>query len=291
MLPSSFTKAGLLPASQARRTRRLMIGSEGLTNTGKTEFFLSFPGPKVLLVIDRGYDSALDNPTPPASRNLEDCAIKVIAAPKETAANKSKFVDYFKLIRSTISDYLDLPELVSICIDGDTDFWELQLLAQFERLQMIHPLQYTPEYAARKAMTARWWDSGKIILATNKLKDKYEDIINPETGLAVLDDKGKAKQRKVAGEYKRQGDPNQDYLWQLQLRHLYKPGVSKVVEKGPLAGKVVGKSAPVWGLRITKCKANPQLEGDELWGSECNFAGLVQHVYPQVPLEDWGFKS
>jgi hypothetical protein len=45
MLPASFLKDGFVPPDKMRRTRRLMIGTDGPSNTGKTEFAISAPGP------------------------------------------------------------------------------------------------------------------------------------------------------------------------------------------------------------------------------------------------------
>ena len=279
---------GLKSADQIRKRRRLMIGSDGLTNTGKTEFGLSAPGLKALLPLDTSYDSILDNPNPPASRDLDNTLFGEIKIPMQGTVRQVDYVSYFVNYRTKLYELLDTPEITTIIIDGDSDSWELQVLAEFGRTSQIHPMQYPMVDAARRAMIKKCWESGKIIIATNKIKGKYEDVIGVD-GLPMKDDKGKAVQRKVEGEYKRQGFRDQDYLWQLQIRHLFRKGEDRVVERGPLKGKVISKGKPEWGLRILKCKANPMLEGDELWGADCCFRGLVEHVYPNVDPTDWGF--
>jgi hypothetical protein len=77
--------------------------------------------------------------------------------------------------------------------------------------------------------------------------------------------------RVKTGKLERQGFADQDYLYQLQLRHLFDG------QKGR------------FGIRILRCKSDTTLQGMELWGDECNFESLVQAVYPNVPLADWGF--
>jgi len=173
-------------------------------------------------------------------------------------------------------------------IDGDSDSWELQRLAEFGKLTQIPPLFYGNVNAARRALYARCWDSGKIIIATNKVKADYEDKLDEE-GNPVIDEKSGKPVQVKSKNVKRQGFQDQDYLWQIQLRHLFKPAEEKEITGGPRAGQII-KTSPQWGIRILKAKANPMVEGEELWGDQCNFSGLVQLVYPQVPLELWGYR-
>lgn len=301
-----FKKLGVKTASEIQKRRRLMIGTDGLTNTGKTEFMLSAPGPKVIMVMDRGFDSALDNPHPPASRDLSSTAFDIIPIPNLAGGmagsgdsgkmTQTDFVNYWNKYRSRLYELLDVPELVTLGIDGDSDTWELQVMADFGKTTQIHPMQYQMTYAARRAMINRCWQSGKIIIASSKLKDKYEDILD-DKGVPIKESSGRNKQQKVTGEYKRQGFPDQDYLWQLQLRHLArKTGGAVNTEGMTLAQRLKAqKSAQPahmeWGLRIMKCKANPMLEGEELWGDKCNLRSLVEYVYPNVDPTVWGFQS
>ncbi len=157
---------------------------------------------------------------------------------------------------------------MTVGLDGDSDSWELQRLAEFGKLTQVPEHLYSNVNAARRAMIARAFDSGKNYIATNKLKREYED--NKE---GVLGTDGKLKQV-WTGEYTRQGFRDQNYLWQIQLRHMSKPSYFN---------EIVKKQIPTqYGIRILKCKANSELVGTELWGPDCTFAGLVQTVYPKV---------
>jgi len=73
-------------------------------------------------------------------------------------------------------------------------------------------------------------------------------------------------------EYKRAGFSDQDYLIQVQARALY------------------DKAKNAYGIRILKCKIQPDLVGFELWGEECNFQGLIQVLFPGDELAEWGYK-
>jgi hypothetical protein len=291
-VPAIFAKYNMVSAlsKQKPKYKRLMLGTDGLTDTGKTEFLLSAPGPSAILAVDCSYDGALDNPFPPESRgSLENIAIENVVVPTANIGLKDEeYTQYFKDTRSKLYSFVAIPELRTVCIDGDSDLWALQLLAEFGRIDQIHPLSYPMVYGMKRHMTKRLWDSGKIIIATHKLKDAYEDVLDSR-GHPTKDAKGKNVQVKINGEYKRQGFNDQDYLWQIQIRHLFKAGVDKVVPAGPLKGKVISKGEPQWGLRIMKCKPNKRLEGDELWGDRCNLRGLIEHVYPDNDPAEWGF--
>ncbi len=289
-LPQSFAQSGFVPMSQARKRvklcngrllKPLMIGTEGPSNSGKSEFILSCPDPGALVCIDRGIDGCFDNPTPPTSRR-PDWAFSVVAVPPNTSAAQPEYVKYFTDIRNQLYAAASNPDCLTVGLDCHNDFWELHRLASLGKLTGVMPLRYTQPYAEHRAILSKLWDSGKIIIGTNKVRDEYEDVIDASTGLPQKEADGTNKRRKT-GNYVRQGFPDQDYLWQIQIQHLYQDGA--VIKAGPRAGHT---TSPEWGIRILKCKPRPELKGQELWGGKCNFQGLVELVYPQVPPEEFG---
>jgi hypothetical protein len=283
MIPPSFVKDGFQPMSLARSRRFLpglkrpgiMIGTEGETNTGKTEFSLSAPGPGILLAVDRMIDGVLDNATPPKSRNPE-FYIKEIPFPKATMAEdfKKAWEDYRVALMTAIGN----PDARTVVIDGDSDSWEIQRLAAFNgQYSLIAPIRYTDVNAARRALISRLYDSGKIIIATNKLRREY-GVVKDADGNPVIYE-GKEK-RAETGRLVRQGFEDQNFAWGVQLRHLYRP---------PKTNVITGREIPQgWGVKVLKCKANPSLIDMELWEDECNFASLIQKIYPHVELKEWG---
>lgn len=302
-LPASFLRDGFQPAAKARSRMKLpdgrllkpiLIGTEGESDTGKTEFLFSCPGPGIIIALERGHEGMLDNPNPPAARRLDDFAIKAIPLPASTTAKQPQYLEYFQLARSEYYKALANLDAVVVAVDGDSDFWEIQRLGEWGRLTGIFPqTKYGDVYAARRAMTARAYDSGKIVIGTNKVRDEYETVYGPD-GLPLKEQDGSEKKRKT-GNKQRQGFPDQNYLWQIQIRHLYRPATRIDLNTLPPAERLKamrnggGIQPKQWGIRILKCKINKDLEGDELWGDQCNFAGLVQHVFPHVPLREWGF--
>lgn len=273
-LPASFLKDGFIPPGQLRKGkyRRLMIGTEGGANTGKTEFILSAPGPGINICLDRGFDACLDNPDPPSTRR-EDFAFHVVTAPLASQSQDPKFyLEYWRGFYGVYKKALDNADARTVAVDGDSDSWELQRLAENGKLTGVMPLGYTGLNASRRAMYARAYDSGKIIIATNKMAKKYETKYDTQ-GHPVLGTDGKEVREWDGKSYERQGFGDHEYLWQIQLRHLYR--------KTPKGQE--------WGIRILMCKADRTLEGMELWGADCNFQSLVQTVYPHIPLSEWGY--
>lgn len=269
-LPPSFNLAGFASAAQVTRVRRLMIGTDGPSDSGKSEFAMSAPGPGMHLCLDRNIDGALNNPTPPAARS-PNFAFAIVKVPMATQlGSKEAYLEYWKAFFKYYIAACDNPDCRTIVIDGDSDSWELQRLAEFGKLTKIPPLMYTSVNSARRAMYARAYDSGKIVIATNKVKREYATQYDPVTGVPKMSDVGN-EIREWTGGYERQGFADQDYLWNIQLRHHY------------------NKEKQIWGITILKCKSNKSLEGMVLEGDDCNFAGLVQTVYPDVPLKEWGF--
>lgn len=273
-LPQSFAAGGFsikLPRKSA--FKRLMIGTEGVTNSGKSEFLLSCPGPGMIICLDRNLEAMLDNPNPPPTRR-KDFAFHVVQAPLNTAALKETYKEYWKSFYDKLKLVSENTDCRTAGVDGDSDSWELQRLAEWGKLAGVgKSLVYAGVNAARRAMYARLYDSGKIVVATNKVSKLYKPIIKPD-GTWLLGDDGKPQKEWDGVSMERQGFGDQDYLWQIQLRHLIEPG---------------GDGTPTrWGIQILKAKAYPDLIGAELWDEDCNFESLVRNVYPNIDMKEWG---
>lgn len=291
-LPASFLRAGFVPPDQARirgntKFRGLMLATEGRSDTGKTEFVLSAPGPGVILACDRGFDAVFDNQAPPPSRRT-DFGIKTLAMPSATDFGSARdYLPYYQTFYREAMNAIAIPEARTVCIDGDNFSWDLQRLAEWGKLQGIYPqTKYAEPKAARMSFYYKLWESGKIIITTNMMQDEWKDQLDAN-GLPIVDEKGE-RRRERTGDSVAKGYPDQEYLWQIRIRHLYRgPRIQKMAF-GPKKGQEV-RIPGQWGIRITKCKSNADLVGTELWGDECNFSGLMQTVYPHLDLSVWGF--
>lgn len=249
-----------------RQHRRLMIGSDGPPDSGKTEFALSAPGPGKAICLDRGIEGMLDNPNPPATRR-KDWFYKTIPVPLVTQLTQKEYQEYWRMFYQELRVALDDAPTRAILLDGDSDSWELQRLAEFGRLSKVPPTLYDQVNGARRAMIARMYDANKIVIATNRVRRTFITEFKPD-GTPKLNSSGN-EVRVWNGEYERQGFNDTDYLWQVQLRHYRN-------DNGEFC------------VRIEKCKADMKLRGMELIGDDCNFPSLVQCIYPHVPLKEWG---
>ena len=257
----------------------------------------------MILAVDKMFDGCIMNPEPPDSRR-SDNAIVVIDAPGAGTKNQTNvdpdapgFLQYWEKFKRTYYKALDNKDAATVCIDGDSDTWELQRLAAFGKLTQIPSILYTDVNAARRALVSRGWQSGKNVIATNKVKQRWVDKLD-SSGNVVMANDGKTPVRIKSDIYDREGFDYHEFCWHVELAHLYKPasmpdlsGLNPIeLLKAKAKIKREGlESAPNWGIRLLKCKPKKSLEGAELWGDQCNFAGLVQFIFPNVPLSDWGF--
>lgn len=276
-LPASFAADGF--QQPKNRYRRIMIGTEGGANTGKSEFILSGPPPGIVLSLSRDHEAMLENPNPPETRGA-DFLWHPVRLPL-VQAQQATYQDLWKNYRDFYNKMLANADARTVAVDSDTDAFDLQLLAEFGRLDKIMPRTRGPLNAAKKLLIAKAFESGKVCIFTHKLKKQYEDLIDPSTGKQLIDDQGEVK-REWFGKYQRAGFGEYEYLFQIQLRHLYKPATWNA--------RLQRNIPHQWGIQILMCKSNRELEGEQLWGSDCNLPSLLQLVYPHIPLTEWGYK-
>ena len=290
MLPPSFAKSGFVtPVNLGNKIKLrngqilkgLLIGSDGLTDTGKTEFTLSTPGNIQMICVDRNFQGVFDNPLPPPTRN-PNVGVKIFSIPMNMTAKVLDYAAYHKDVRESFYSALDNPESQVVVMDGDSDWWELHILAHFGKNTQIYPqTRYAAPYAERRAIVARAFDSGKIVYMTNKVRAGYMTVFEEDGVTPKKDPITGDELRRPSGLLETQGFKDRDYLYQIWLRHLYNPPHVNPITKKEVPGQ--------YGVRITKCKHNMSLVGLELWGESCNFRGLIEIIYPDIDPHRFGF--
>lgn len=265
---AGFVAPALIIRPTPQSHHRLMLSLEGDRGGGKSEFADSAPGPVAHLVLDRGIDSVLDNPEPPPTRS-ENVLYKVIRVPKASQLAGSAYLEYWKAYHRDLLNALDSTDGRTVVMDGDPDSWELQRLAEFGRLTKVPPLMYDQVNAARRALYARCYDSGKIVIGTARVRKVYADK-RDHNGNVILKDDGNPV-REWTGEFEKQGFADGGYVWTIQCFCFY------------------DAERQEFGIRIRECKVNKRMNGMELRGQDCNFASLVSMVYPHISLEEWGY--
>lgn len=286
-IPQSFIRDGFYNPAKPRQRRRLMIGQDGPTQTGKTEFMLSAPGPSIIVALDPGWEGMIEKtPEDMPPHRIDNYVIHPMRVLMEQEAQQPDYVKNWVDFRDTCYKACRNEDALTLGIDGDSDGYELEELAEFGKRVQVPQMSRGPLYAKRRLFIRKLFDSGKNILATNKVKVKYVPVIDPKTGEPLKDDQGRIV-KEASNEMERRGFPDQDYLYQVQIRHLYKKGETRIIPAGPRKGQTVTTEGQ-FGIRIMKCKIHTKFEGMELWGDKCNFMGLVELLYPQTDQSEWG---
>lgn len=286
-IPKSFITDGFYNPNAPKKRRRLLIGIDGPTNTGKTEFGLSAPGPGICLCLDPGYEGMEDKEEPPATRNLDFVFVPIRVKMREEVNGTDEYVKDWIYYRDLCYKAYANNDALTVILDGDGDSYELQTLAEFGKLTQIPQLARDPLMAKRKLFIRRAFDSGKNIIATYKVKPNWVPVIDPATNMPLKDEKGRVVREAHPTNMDRRGFPDQDYLYMVQLRTMKRKGEDFIIPAGPKKGQVKpGKIE--FGVIIMKCKIDSKYEGLELWGDKCCFKGLVELLYPSSSPAEWG---
>jgi hypothetical protein len=275
MISQTLLRSGYMTQDQVLKrggTLPMCIGIDGQPSGGKTELALSAPGTIIGVTVDRGHVGLMLNPNPPKTRN-QNVGWKVIDPPMPSAAVQNEFIAYWRTIRDAAYAATDLKEVTTVLLDGDSDTWEIQRMAEFGRLISIPSHLYTTVNAARRAFYARLIDSGKFIILTSKMTKEYKQVYGPN-GQPEMNDKGQPR-RQWTGNWERKGFDDLDYSLQLSL-HCYRT-------EGNLT--FPGE----FRTRLDLCKSDRSLEGAEFGGNDCNLPSILQTVYPHIPLKSWGY--
>lgn len=286
-IPPSLANRGYETLETVNKKRGVLICIDGPTDTGKTEFMLSGPGPGAIIAVDRNHEHTMKNPEPPESRN-QNFFIHDLHIPLIGTAKQDGFKEAFEGYRNELYYLLAEKSLRSVCTDGDAETWELQRLAAFGKLKQVPQIDYDNVNNARKAMITRMCDSGKVVMATSKVGPAYEDKIDAATGLPELSNNGKVIRVKSETEYTIRGFSDRDFLWHIWIRMMNRKRVT-IIQSGPRAGQEVPTGETEFGFRIMKCKPRMSLINMEMWDqSRVNFNGLMSIVYPNIPVAEWG---
>jgi len=291
MSPAQVQSRGKIKLANGQFLKPLMIGTEGMTDMGKTRWALTAPGNIIGLMVDRNFGAVFDSPGVVGTN--PNVRMKVFSPPAAGTVPLGKnyrpgaeteYTKYYTLIRTALYEALEDQRSNVVLIDGDSDYWEIHILAHFGKTTQIYPqTRYAAPQGEKRAQITKCRDSGKIIISTNKVRDEYVTVYKPD-GTPEKDSQGEDLRVK-SGEQVRQGFKDQDYLYDIQLRHLFQPATIKKM------GKIEKPVPAMWGIRLTKCKPNPDLVGSELWGDLCTFRGLTDLVFPGVDPRRWGFEE
>lgn len=281
MAELGFVRAPQILIPTGRKHRSLMLNIYGPPSSGKSEFAMSGPGPGAHIVLDRNITAPLNNKNPPKTRN-PNWMFRTVQVPKSTQFDRAeRYLPYWQEFYKVYAAACDASDSRTVVLDGDADSWELQQLAEYGKVTQILPIMRTSANAARRAFYARASDSGKVFISTVRNRKKYFDVrVN---GVVQVDGNGQAVREWDGKSYEKAGFNDDGFVFEIILEAMY-TDVDITLEDGTFVA-----AANTYGVRLERCKSNRELENSELWGDDCNLLTLLKYVYPQIPVQEWGF--
>lgn len=232
----------------------MLVGSDGLDKTGKTNFFLTAPGPIAGINLDIG----LEGVTRKFSKDKRIWMVNYNIPPIDT--KREEYAAHYFKIKTAYEKALNHKDVRTVVIDTGTDFWELIRLAEFG---VVNPktsagsLSYTSANNIYRGLMRMAYDSDKNLIVTHKLGKNW---IKTKTAQG-------ADTSTWDGTYERDGFRESSYLVQVNIRHFYRDGQ--------------------FGIQIINCRHNMEIAGMELPQDECTFAHLGVNVFEGSTLSDW----
>lgn len=259
-IPQCFRK-NHIPSPEVPEVRRLMVSTEGLEGTGKTEFLLSTPDPLFILNYDDGLEGVVE-------KHLGTKVIGVHTVRLSPVIDKSKDGALLSHVQRIWEDACKDPGVRTVGIDTGPNLWEHIRRAEFGRLEKVPPVLYTGANACFRWFIDMAFLNNKNLVVTHFMKDEYvrgtKKVKGEDTEVELR-----------TGKKIRAGFSNMEYRIQVNLRHLKDPDVREVPDK--------------FSIQVLKCRPNTNVEGMVLEGAlgECSFPMLAQYVFPDSTMEDW----
>lgn len=238
----------------------MLVGSNGLDKTGKSEFWLSAPGPIGCVNLDIGLEGVVEKWV---KRNKKvwvlDFNIPPVT-PKGTPMTQAEYIQYFSKTRVAYETLISHRDVRTVVVDTGSEWWDLAKLAEFGTITPKVDVRnrFQPLNQLFRSLIRRAYDSDKNLIITHKMKPNYMTTTKPDGSTTDSWD-GKS--------YKKSGFSDDAYLIQVNIEHLYEGGQ--------------------FGIRILNCRQNMTIAGYEMTQSECNFSTLGTLVFPDTVERDW----
>jgi hypothetical protein len=234
-----ITDAGFERVTKTIIQPRLIVSVEAEPKVGKTHWSLtSDRGPIMYVNLNQGVEGVIDK--------FADREIYRMDLPRgrflvDQMGNDKASKEAGAAWKKFANGYRKVLETGgTVVLDTAGELWELLRLYRFGKLDQVKPHHYAPVNAEYEAIFQLAYDQPDLsLIAIHELKEEYKN--EKSTGL------------RIRSGYKRMG-----YIAQVLIR-LYKVGV---------------QADRVYGMEITECRHNPELEGTEWEGDMCTFPML-----------------
>lgn len=234
--------------------KSLNIVSQGLDDSGKTDWACTAPEPIVYIGLDRGVGEVVNSAVKRYGKNI---LLKEISVP--VGEDQEVYVPIWKETREHLQ-LIPASGAKTVVVDTASRLWELCRLAKFGALEQIPQHRYTKVNAMFESLLDHLFEARDLnVILIHQLKKEYKGRIDEKT------------QKEVSfwtGGWERQGFNKLNYMANLILEH-------RRSEDG------------AFKIKLLKCKGNKDMWGQEYEVESYDFAGLAAEIYPDSSLEDW----
>lgn len=247
---------GFVPVPE-ESPKNLIVAISGHDKTGKTHFCMTAPDPIVVFSLDLGLRSMVEKFKKAGKKIYHKeyvLDLAVDAGPDDTQKEAKVIWDQMR------SDFEQIPTLNprTVVVDSATEMWEIARLAAFGSLLQIQPWFY-PKLNTIFRRVLRVADRHPEVnfIYTQKMAEIWDEKV---------DSHGK-RQSYNTGEHKPAGFKDMKYVAQVNVQTF--------------------KEGGRFGLEVTNCRQEGELEGLRLIGKQANFAGLATSVFPDADPATW----
>lgn len=256
-----LTELGFVGNYEIKKKRRLVAAVKALENTGKTHFsIVTPPGPIAFINLNKG----LDGPYQKAQKKGKEIwplTIKFPELNRRTMNDKNAMMDICmplleNLENSVRAVYKD-SQIKTLTVDTSTEHFDLIKYALHGRTEKILPRNYGDINKRFENVYKPFLeeDCEKSLILITKLKKQYVK--------SGKDSEGNDKDS-WSGDYEMAGFSDMPYFVQ---------GIITCMRRMP--EEEIGAE---FGIRVDKCRLNPDLQGMEFWKKECDFSYILDLI-------------
>lgn len=237
---------------------RMILGTQGLDKSGKTQFALTAPSPIAIINMDDGLEGVVEKWVK-LGKKIWVCQVKVPAI-----ATKDAYLTSWRKSEDAYIKAFQNKDVRTVFVDTATDWWELIRLAEFGSLTPKGDIRqmYGPLNQKFRSMLRLAHGTDKNLIISHKMKKEYITKTVSENNKAVTKDVWE-------GNYEKVGFKEDGYIVQANLWHRYN------TNKGQFE------------TEITNARQDMTLAGYVMGQDECNFATLGTLLFNGTVEEDW----
>lgn len=247
-VPRDLIAMGFQPAEDEPKLR-LLVSSEGQEKTGKSEFWMSAPSPIACINLDIGTEGVVEK-----WAKKKNIWMLNFSVPPVVQAKQGEYVGIWARTKAAYDKILAHPDVRTVVVDTNSDWWELARLAEFGSLSPAVDVKraYPPLNMAFRSIIRAAYQTDKNLILTHKVSEKWK--------------KNAAGVDAPSGEFERAGFKEDGYLIQVNISHHYEDGKFR--------------------LRVKNCRQNMDIAGFDFFDRECSFPDLASMVFGNSK-SDW----